>query len=158
VDLEILPLLSKFNICKALLPVLQNEVCALWNQIVLEARHEWHPHVDVLRSIRHLYVALHQGTEAAPTLFSAYTQYHASMLSLPSRYSLYNVRIITQTLPQFIPPITSMIPVFAFTHSSHLGDPLISGDSTSREPIQIVALIANVHPNDVTPDIHINKI
>jgi hypothetical protein len=65
--------------------------------------------IDVLRSTRHLSVALHQGTEAAPTLFSAYTPYHASILSVPSCYPLCNVPIITQTLSLFILPITSII-------------------------------------------------
>lgn len=111
-DLEILPLLSKFNIRKTL-PKLQTEFCTLWNQIVLEARSEqqlWHPHVDVLRSIRHLYIALHQGTDAAPTSFSASTVDNAYILSLPSCYPLCNVA-------------THHLNMTAVSHPTQLDDP-----------------------------------
>ena len=62
---QILSSLSKFDIHDAV-PGLQHEFCALWNEIVLKARSDG-PSSDadlVLRSIRHLYIALHQGTDS----------------------------------------------------------------------------------------------
>jgi len=69
---ELLPSISKFDI-RNTLPGLQNEFCTLWNEIVREARDRKHPHLDVLRGIRHLYIALHRGTNAAPNSFDAST-------------------------------------------------------------------------------------
>ena len=43
-------------------------------------------HVQILTGIRHLYIALHQGTDAAPYVF---TSSRDSMLTNPKMYSLY---------------------------------------------------------------------
>jgi hypothetical protein len=65
---------SEFDIlvCNTL-PGLQNEFCALWNNIVQEAHRNDRDSdsycVKVLRWIRQLYIALHQGTSSAPTEF-----------------------------------------------------------------------------------------
>ena len=82
----------RFNICDTL-PALQNDFCALWNQIVLEAREIWNNHalIDILRRIRHSYIALHQGTEAAPTSFSHTTRDDDNILSELSSYPLCNM-------------------------------------------------------------------
>ena len=87
---RILWLLSQFDIHNTL-PSLQSDFCALWNEIVLEASHARHPHVDVLREIRQVYIALHQGTDAAPTAFSASTNYLDVCLVEPSSYPLCNI-------------------------------------------------------------------
>ena len=87
---RILWLLSRFDIHNTH-PRLQSEFCALWNEIVLEARDARHPHVDVLREIRRVYIALHQGTDAAPTAFSASTSYLDVCLVEPSSYPLCNI-------------------------------------------------------------------
>jgi hypothetical protein len=76
-ELETLWLLSKFDISRTV-PELQNEFCHLWNQIVLEAQDGRDedlpsPQSDVLVWIRHLYIALHQGTVAAPNAFDEHT-------------------------------------------------------------------------------------
>jgi hypothetical protein len=51
---------------------LQHDFCTLWNEIVQEAKKQgyYSTPVYILLSIRHHYVALHQGTDAAPTVFS----------------------------------------------------------------------------------------
>ena len=74
-----------FDICNAL-PELQNEFCALWDEMVLEARVRRHPHIFLLRWIHPFYLALHQGADAAPTAFDA-----SFDLSDPSSYPLCNV-------------------------------------------------------------------
>ena len=82
----------RFNI-RDTFPGLQNDFCALWNQIVLEARANWNNHafIDILRRIRHSYIALHQGTDAAPTSFSDSTSDDANILFELSSYPLCNI-------------------------------------------------------------------
>jgi hypothetical protein len=134
-DPEILSSLSRFDIRKTL-PKLQTEFCTLWNQIVLEARSEqqsWHPHVDVLRSIRHLYIALHQGTDAAPTSFSASTADNAYILSLPSCYPLCNVATHHPNLTAISRPIQFDDPRPAAPRPSLPGNQPISSGSTAPQ-------------------------
>jgi hypothetical protein len=71
---EVLEVLPKFDIRKTL-PRLQHEFCTLWNEIDQEAQlqHATDPGrhssaLEILYEIRHHYVTLHQGTDAAPTL------------------------------------------------------------------------------------------
>ena len=58
------------------LPVLQHDFCTLWNEISEEAKSRVHSRknndilLEILREIRHLYISLHRGTDAAPTRFS----------------------------------------------------------------------------------------
>ena len=82
--------LSKLDIRNAH-PRLQHEFCTLWNDIVQEARNQGPSitlPVDILRSISHLYIALHQGTDAAPTAFSVSTD---NILLDPSSYPFCNL-------------------------------------------------------------------
>jgi hypothetical protein len=88
---KILSKFSEFDIHNTL-PGLQNEFCALWNTIVMRARrdnHEneddeseddeseddeiedghGHTYINILRDFRPVYIALHQNTDAAPTVF-----------------------------------------------------------------------------------------
>jgi len=90
-DPDILLSLSKFDI-RNTAPGLQHEFCALWNEIVPEARgtDPFH-YVRVLRSIRQLYIALHQGTDAAPTAFDSSTRDLDEILRQPSSYPLCNI-------------------------------------------------------------------
>ena len=89
-NLEILWSLTKFDVHNTQ-PGLQNEFCALWNEVVLKARDEFYPHVFVLIWIRHLYMTLHRDTDAAPTAFSASTAYGDPILAQPSSYPLCNI-------------------------------------------------------------------
>jgi hypothetical protein len=74
-------------------PGLQKDFCALWNEIVLKARvtEASSMLVYLLKEIRHIYMALHQGTDSAPTAFSASTLVINRILSDPSSYPLCNI-------------------------------------------------------------------
>ena len=75
------------------LPELQHDFCALWNETVQEARNQGSSStpVEVLREIRHLYLALHQSTDAAPTAFSTSTDSLPSIMNQPSSYPLCEI-------------------------------------------------------------------
>ena len=79
--------LTQFDICGTL-PELQREFCRMWNEFVREARKEGYPNVSVviLCWIRHLYIALHRGTDYAPTAFSDSTPDDDPVLDMPSSY------------------------------------------------------------------------
>ena len=117
----ILSLLSEFNI-RNTLPELQHDFCALWNDIVLDAWDEeglvkfpiW-----ILREIRHAYIALHEGTGAALTAFSASTYHFDPVLVQPSSYRLCNINSHRQRLTSLtihtpvtdslvVPPLTQL--------------------------------------------------
>jgi hypothetical protein len=66
-------------------PRLQHDFCTLWNKTVQEARVQGGS-VAILRLIRHPYIALHQGTDAAPNAFSASTRDWDDILKQPSSY------------------------------------------------------------------------
>jgi hypothetical protein len=75
------------------LPRLQHDFCALWNGFVDGARVLRDPQstpVRVLTWIRPLYVALHQGTDAAPAAFAAANDFEF-VKSHPSSYPLCNI-------------------------------------------------------------------
>ena len=90
----VLQALSKFDI-RNTLPELQHEFCALWNAIAQEAQNEspdrYTRQVDFLRMTRHLYIALHRGTDAALTAFSDSSPEGAARLYRPSSYPLCNI-------------------------------------------------------------------
>jgi hypothetical protein len=82
----------KLDICNTL-PELQHDFCAMWNQVVQEEQSgdaDDNP-VWILNSIRHHYIALHRGTDAAPTAFSEDTPDDDDILSQPSSYPLCNL-------------------------------------------------------------------
>ena len=89
---EGLETLLKFNIGNTL-PRLQHDFCTLWNEIVQEARKRRYDatSVRILYRIRHDYIALHQGTDAAPTEFTASTTWFNNILYHPSSYPLCNL-------------------------------------------------------------------
>jgi hypothetical protein len=84
--------LSGFSIHNTL-PGLQHAFCALWNDILLEARVRGpdNTHVEVLREIRHVYIDLHRGTDAAPTAFSGATFDLDPILDDPRSYRFCNI-------------------------------------------------------------------
>ena len=84
--------LAGFDICHTL-PTLQHEFCTLWNILVQEAKKHGefsHP-IWILRLIGHHYIALHEGTDAAPTAFSASTDNSDTNLFHPSSYPLCDI-------------------------------------------------------------------
>ena len=93
------------------LPKLQHEFCALWNDVVQEARKR-EPNIVpiyivpiyILRYIRHLYIALHQRTDASPTMFSSSTADHDDVLFHGSSYPLCSIgehRVISGEITQY---------------------------------------------------------
>ena len=84
--------LTQFDI-HLTLPGLQHDFCTLWNEIVQEARVEgsYSIPVRILREIRHLYIALHQGTDSAPTAFSPSVDFSNRMLLRPLSYPFCNI-------------------------------------------------------------------
>ena len=67
--------LSKFDI-RNTLPELQHDFCALWNEVIQEARVQgsFSTPAYILREIQHLYTILHQGTNHDSTELSASTK------------------------------------------------------------------------------------
>ena len=137
VDLTFLSRLSKFDICEAR-PGLQTEFCALWNDIVLDARSRWpflsSKRVSLLRKIRHHYIALHQGTEAAPVAFGASTVSTNPILSIIWVYPLCSIATHHPNLS--VPPPTHLgDPHHPFPDSTS-GSQDIPGSSTFSEQVE----------------------
>lgn len=92
VSSRILRSVSQFNILHTL-PELRHDFCALWNHVVQEARESGSGSIPtyILRYIRHLYIALHQDTDASPKLFSSSTADHDDVLSHGSSYPFCDI-------------------------------------------------------------------
>ncbi|KAH9972352.1 hypothetical protein BGW80DRAFT_1446032 [Lactifluus volemus] len=84
--------ISEFRI-ESTLPGLQHDFCDLWNEITREARDRGSNDIPyyILNRIRHHYIALHQGTDAAPTAFDASTRDYSDVLRDPFSYPLCNI-------------------------------------------------------------------
>jgi hypothetical protein len=91
-EVEPVKALTQFEI-RHTLPGLQHDLCTLWNELVQGARirGSYTTPVRILCVIRHLYIALHRGTDAAPTAFSASTHDFSDILYHPSSYPLCNI-------------------------------------------------------------------
>ncbi len=87
--------LYEFDICNTLTE-LQHDFCAVWNEVVREAQNgrlNSCP-VHILNALRHHYIALHRGTDAAPTAFAEDTNGFNPfdpILRKPSSYPLCNI-------------------------------------------------------------------
>ena len=88
---DVLRAASKFNV-QDTSPELQHEFCALWNEIVQDARKgmSYIPEY-VLGPIRNLYIVLHRGTNSAPTRFSSTTADDDALLVDYNAYPVCNV-------------------------------------------------------------------
>ena len=104
----VLDALSKFDI-RNTHPKLQHDFCTLWNEIVQEARKQgpYSALVDMLRGICHPYITLHQGTDAAPTAFSASTDHFDHFLYEPSSYPFCN---LASHRPHSLPHVSVALP------------------------------------------------
>jgi hypothetical protein len=113
--------LTKLDI-RDTLPRLQHDFCTLWNELVQKAwkRGLRSTPVLILNMIRHLYIALHQGTDAAPIAFSASTDHF-----MPSSYPFCKIAS-HRSFPT--PPGNS---------ADALSPPPTDGDNTSRQPEQV---------------------
>jgi hypothetical protein len=120
----VLEALSKFDI-RNTLPRLRDDFCALWNEIVQEARirGSYTTPVSILLKIRQPYIALHQGTDAAPTAFSASTPDLYAILRQPSSYPLCH---ISTHHPDSTPHLSLLPP-----------SPTDGGNSPSRQAQQV---------------------
>ena len=87
-----LALLTQFDVCDTR-PELQHEFCALWNDVVIQARTSQTDNtaINILREIRHAYIGLHKDTDVAPTAFSARTFYYNPVLTKPLSYRICNL-------------------------------------------------------------------
>jgi len=79
------------------LPELRNDFCKLWNEIAVSARDSSDRRTrtistNILFHIRSIYLALHEGTSAAPVQFSTSTADIDPILMLPSSYPLCNIQ------------------------------------------------------------------
>ena len=85
--------LSKFDI-RNTLPRVQRDFCALWNELVQDARRSGRDSnaIHTLIGFRRLYIALHDGTNGAPTAFSSSTTDDDQILRRPTSYPLCNLR------------------------------------------------------------------
>ena len=83
---SILPSISNFNILNTL-PELQHDFCALWNEVVQQARNspDDSPFMDILINLRHFYIDLH-GTDIALRHFFASTTNHDDLFHQPASY------------------------------------------------------------------------
>jgi hypothetical protein len=125
---EVLAGLTRFDICDTL-PWLQHDFCALWNDIVQEARNQgsFRTPCDILHELRHLYLSLHQGTDAAPTAFSASTDDLNHVLFLSSSYPFCNIASHRPPSAFIVPPPTVPFPTqpgdspYPPPHQSSLG-------------------------------------
>ena len=83
---------SRFNV-QGTSPKLQHEFCALWNQVIRQAKNDsnnWHFMFRILRRIRNVYVSLHKDTDCAPR-FTASTDSLDVSLNELSEYPVCNV-------------------------------------------------------------------
>ena len=89
---EILDAASRFNV-QGTSPQLQNDFCALWNQIVFKVQNEDDQSMafDILGPIRNIYIALHHSTDSVLTRLSPSTGDKADILTEPSSYPGCNV-------------------------------------------------------------------
>jgi hypothetical protein len=126
------------------LPGLQNDFCALWNEIVTRAWQNGHDSpicVDILRTIRHSYVALHQDTDAAPAASSHSAEDHADILFDPSSYPPCNI-------DSHRPPSATHSPIIAPLTDSPRTIPDYSPDVSPQHdaPVDSPALALPVNP------------
>ncbi|KAH9971360.1 hypothetical protein BGW80DRAFT_1322063 [Lactifluus volemus] len=158
--LYILPSISKFVI-QDTLPALQHDFCALWNEIALQA--PYRIPISILKGIRHLYLAIHEGTSASPTAFSASTRDRdpiilSSLSSYPScsiTSHLFHPHPVAAAVPptrrdsssfpvsttdhSLIQPV--VLPVTQISESSHLF-PVNVDSSRSTQPPQLQRMVS----------------
>ena len=108
---EVLTGLTRFDILDTV-PWLQHDFCALWNDIVQESRNQgsFSTPCDILHGLRHLYLSLHQGTDAAPTAFSASTDDRNHVLLLSSSYPFCNIDSHLPLSALIAPPLNVSFP------------------------------------------------
>ena len=125
-DWEVLGALSKLDICNAL-PRVQHDFCTLWNELVQEAKNQGYHSIPVciLFWIRHLYISLHQGTDAA---FSASTDCFDLILRQPLLYPSCN---LVSHCPDSTAHVSLPLPTQPDDSSNAPSHPPTDGDNTA---------------------------
>jgi hypothetical protein len=157
----VLSSLSEFSIHNAL-PRLQQAFCALWNEILLEARdrEEDNAYVKLLREIRVPYIDLHRGTDAALT-FPAATHYFDPVLVQPFSYRYCNIADHRQDLSVYTPSLIfpSLTPLDQSPAPSQPHPPSIDGghtpdrSATSQQAEEENVIVEPPSSADYTPDL-----
>ena len=155
---DVLAEASDFDV-KDTSPELQHQFCALWNQIINEVQgnnDRLMVHL-ILRSIRNVYLALHQDTDSAPTQFSTSTRDRDFILEEPSTYPVCKVTDHrSDSTPQRTQPhSTSSLSQNSSTSNPNLIPPNIHEDDVSMTPARAFSHDPNlsaVVPSLAIPD------
>jgi hypothetical protein len=162
--------ISQFDI-RNTLPGLQHAFCAFWNEIARRAARESNfLSFYILKPFRHLYIALHQDTDAAPTAFDASTHDNDPIFEQVSSYPLCNIpshhpqinnaAIAENTHPPTIPQPTVLPPHLvtnAMTPSTVSDGSPFSAPSTDHSCIHLPekSLLHGVLPaTQIIPSFH----
>ena len=141
---EIMEALNQFDICHTRSD-LQHDFCTLWNELVREAwsregRSNLHIPIAILQRIRSLYITLHQGTDAVPPEFSAFTGDNP-LVDNPSSYPLCDIpshRDSTAPIPDLNSHAVSPSTQLLTQPADSSGDsPNQSSNTISRQAITI---------------------
>ena len=129
-----LEIVSNFD-ARNTLPFLQHDFCRLWNQLISMTREGPYIRalaVQILRNIRHVYIALHQGTDAALIALHGSTADNDPIIFFASSYRPCNLPshihdvVVDPTGEMAQPPITTDIPLTAPV--------VLSSSSIAQEP------------------------
>jgi hypothetical protein len=151
-DFELVRALTHIDVCHTL-PGLQHDFCTLWNEIVQEARNggRFSTPSHILRLVRHLYIALHQLTDARPA-FSASTDSLDTILFDLSSYPLCD---ITSHLPDstahfhIINSRAVSIPTEpAFSPDASPYSPSLGGSSAPQQAEQVITIVGPPLPSN----------
>jgi hypothetical protein len=140
---------TKFDIRRTL-PRLQHDFCDLWNETVNKAQNPEAYHISLicvlsLRHLRNAYILLHEGTDAVPTAFSAYTDIDDPILDEPSSYPLCTINSHRHTP---LPDPTANTPNIAATATE---------DTITAPPTVVVLpsdVVGTTDPSSGEPDFH----
>ncbi|KAI0253419.1 hypothetical protein BJV78DRAFT_209148 [Lactifluus subvellereus] len=123
---------------RATLLSLQHDFCALWNEIVLEARNSGYDSAPgvILRTIRHLHLELHQGTDHARSRYA--------LCDNPGHRPGETAHTPGSILATPLPPIKP-----AYT-SPHLSDTPSSGDLTHAPQLAFTPVSQEIHTISAT--------
>ena len=158
--------LSKFDM-RNTLPALQHDFCTLWNNISRKARNQVNQRtsstfsstpVKILRDIRHVYIALHQGTDAVPTAFSASTDRFDPILEQPSSYPMCDIASHHPDSATHPISISGADPLDVSAHQPTLGGPrlaeetkIITGLPTPPDPSTTLATTGEIGATSQVP-------
>ena len=143
--------LTEFDIGRTL-PGLQHDFCTLWNEIVQEARNQGHytTPVRILREIRHLYIALHQDTGAAPTTFSATTDDSDPILTQPLLYPLCDIANHRRDSTTQVPDPNFRVPLTQPSGSTNTPPHYSTSGGSTRQVKEASVIFGLPFPSDST--------